>query len=162
MNKGDQIWTSFRAPRLEMFSYRGRHAYSVTICAAKKQARFVEPGILSRLRGILEAEVTEFGFHLWAHCFMPDHLHLLLQGRHESSDLRGMIKSFKQKSAYGYIRDKGEKLWQRSYWDHVVREDEGLIRTAIYIMENPARAGLVSHWREYKYSVCPALRKAWG
>jgi hypothetical protein len=43
-------------------------------------------------------------------------------------------------------------LWQKSYYDHVVRDDEALSAVVRYIIENPARARLVESPEDYPYS----------
>ena len=39
------------------------------------------------------------------------------------------------------------KLWQRSYYDHIIRNDADYIEKANYILTNPAR------WREDEYYI---------
>jgi len=55
-----------------------------------------------------------------AYCFMPDHLHLLLEGKEEDNLIR-IMKMFKQISAYRYRQTSGEPLWQKGYYDHILR-----------------------------------------
>ena len=43
-------------------------------------------------------------------------------------------------------------LWQKNFYDHVVRKEEPLIKIAEYIVNNPIRKGIVSEWEEYPYS----------
>jgi len=43
-------------------------------------------------------------------------------------------------------------VWQRSFWDHVVRSNENLETVARYIIENPVRNGLVERVEDYPYS----------
>jgi hypothetical protein len=44
------------------------------------------------------------------------------------------------------------KLWQPSYYDHVLRKDEDTLNVARYILDNPVRKGLVKHFLEYGFS----------
>jgi len=41
------------------------------------------------------------------------------------------------------------KLWQTSYYDHVLRQEEDVMAVARYIFENPMRKNLVEHCRDY-------------
>lgn len=53
-----------------------------------------------------------------------------------------------------FFRDKkkhGGKLWQSSYYDHVLRREVSMVDAAKYIFENPIRKGLVTDIREYPY-----------
>lgn len=86
-----------------------------------------------------------------AYCFMPDHLHLLVQGS-DRSNLIDFMKRFKQLSGFGYKTEAGKQLWQKSYHDHIVRRDEDLEAVAQYIFENPCRAGLVDDLALYPFS----------
>ena len=42
-------------------------------------------------------------------------------------------------------------LWQRNFFDHVIRKEESLIRVAEYILQNPVRKGIVPDWGEYPF-----------
>jgi hypothetical protein len=58
---------------------------------------------------------------------------------------------WKQLTAYQHKRATGEALWQESYYDHVLRDDEETWRAAIYILENPVRKGIVQNFADYPY-----------
>jgi len=92
------------------------------------------------------------GFVIHVYCFMPDHLHLLLQGQARESELKKCIPYFKQLSGYRFKQKYDKNLWQPSYYDHVLRKDEDLHAVAQYILLNPVRAGLVDDYRDYPYS----------
>ena len=47
--------------------------------------------------------------------------------------------------------DKG-KLWQASFYDHVLRKDEDLLETVKYIFNNPVRKKIVAHYLDYQLS----------
>ncbi len=44
-----------------------------------------------------------------------------------------------------------DKVWQRSFFDHALRDEESLEAVARYIVSNPVRAGLVEDWRDYPF-----------
>jgi REP element-mobilizing transposase RayT len=94
---------------------------------------------------------VKYDFITLVFCFMPDHLHLLLGGQ-ENSDLSDYMKAFKQVSAYSYKQEFNDTLWQRSYYEHVLRGDEDVRNSALYILNNPVRAGIVQDFRQYPYS----------
>jgi REP element-mobilizing transposase RayT len=83
---------------------------------------------------------------------MPDHVHVLGIGSAATSDARQLVRLFKQRSAFALRRSNPEPVWQRSYWDRVLREDESTLAVARYILANPVRAGLVSDARVYPFS----------
>ena len=46
----------------------------------------------------------------------------------------------------------GGPVWQREYFDRILRSDEDLRRKADYICENPVRAGIVSAVDDYAWT----------
>jgi len=102
------------------------------------------------LRHILRA-ATENRFAIIAYCFMPDHLHLLVEGKSPSSDLQQFGKYAKQYSGFSYKREHGRHLWQPSFNDRVLRSDDDTWGVARYIVENPLVAGLATRADEYPF-----------
>jgi REP element-mobilizing transposase RayT len=85
---------------------------------------------------------------------MPDHLHWLLDGSEELSDVVGRFKSFAGHALWkAGCAARGSRIWQRSYWDRFVRDTESLEATIDYILANPVRAGLITEPRAYPWSV---------
>ena len=83
---------------------------------------------------------------------MPDHVHLLAEGKAENSDCLRFIARGKQFSGYHYKAKFGHRLWQRYGYEHTLRSEEAAISVARYILENPVRAGLVARIDEYAFS----------
>ena len=138
-------------PRLRTFDYKGQFAYSITICTSNKSSVFTEEEIVDNILEILYAECTKMQFGLLAYCFMPDHLHFLLTGN-ERSELIKIITRFKQTSSFRFRKTYGKPLWQRGYYDHVLRKDEDVEVVAHYIWSNPIRKGLVELIKDYPFS----------
>jgi putative transposase len=136
--------------RIKDFDYKGSHAYFITICTFDKQPYFISSQIVENHITHLKKEAAELNLSIYAYCFMPDHLHLLLIGN-EDSDLMKFIKIFKQKSGYNFKQQYGKQLWQRSFFDHVIRKREQINDVAGYIFANPVRKKLVGDFRKYPY-----------
>jgi REP element-mobilizing transposase RayT len=83
---------------------------------------------------------------------MADHLHLVLQAKTEAADLQRFMSNWKQRSGFHYKQQTGVHLWQESYFDHVLRDDEETERAVRYVLENPVRKRLVSRFDEYPFS----------
>jgi len=91
-------------------------------------------------------------FEILAYCFMPDHVHLLIEGRTPTADLRRAVKLMKQRSAYVLrIRFGVRILWQEGYYERVLRDHEQASRVIRYFYENPVRAGLVPRYQDYPF-----------
>ena len=105
-----------------------------------------------------------------AYCLMPDHVHLLMEALAVNSNLAPFVKALKQVTGFEFERRTGQRLWQRYYYDHVLRPKDDPDGVAWYIWLNPVRAGLVKKVEEYPYSgpfvrdwdVGQAPEKAWA
>ena len=138
--------------RLKEFSYRGFYRYFVTIATRNKKKLFLEKQYVKGIELILKILAEKELFVVWGYCFMPDHLHLLIEGRNENSDFLKFIALFKQKNGYFFKKKFGERLWQENYYEHILRKEEHTEVIAKYIFENPIRKGLVSNLTDYPYS----------
>jgi hypothetical protein len=83
---------------------------------------------------------------------MPDHFHALVQGIEPSSDLLHFLKVLKQKTAFQYRHRLVEALWQKKFYDHMVRSQTSLGQVAWYIWMNPVRKGLCERPEDYPFS----------
>jgi REP element-mobilizing transposase RayT len=83
---------------------------------------------------------------------MPDHMHFLALGIAPTSNLFVFAKTFKQKTAYAYQKEHGVKLWQKNFYDHIVRPGVSPSRVAAYIWMNPVRKGFCKNFEEYPFS----------
>jgi putative transposase len=142
-----------RAPsRLKGFDYLGRHRYSLTLCTARRRPLFVSGPVVTRvLSQILRASV-EHDVAVLAYCFMPDHVHLLVEGQTARSDGKRFIVRAKQYSGYDYSKQFGGRLWQRYGFEHVLRDEETTRAVARYTLANPVRAGLAQRVSDYPFA----------
>jgi len=143
-------------PRLKDFDYRGNYRYFVTVCTDRKKSFFVKNNhLIEKMIEFLHHTGEKQFFTVWVYCFMPDHLHLLVEGINEHSDLKKFMKDFKQRTGYWYMHEEssiGNKLWQPDYYEHVLRKEESTNEILRYILNNPVRKRLVAHYLDYHYS----------
>jgi len=139
------------ARRLVTFPYLGPHAYSVTCCAFARRPTFLDKDTVADAATQLLHISGEERFAVLAYCFMPDHVHLLVEGASASSDLARLLARWKQRTGYTHTRVTGERLWQGGFYDHVLREGEDRLALIRYILGNPLRAGLVKSVVEYPF-----------
>jgi REP element-mobilizing transposase RayT len=85
---------------------------------------------------------------------MPDHLHLLLEGRFTTSDFRSTMTLLRQRTAIAFHKYHRLTPWQHGYYERVLRADEETEIVAGYIVANPVRAGLVNRIEDYPFSFC--------
>jgi len=137
---------------LKAFDYIGLYRYFLTFCTHKRHRHFV---VREHVGVVLEQIVraaAHAGFAIVAYCFMPDHLHLLLEAQSDDSDCRQFIKRAKQFSGYHFKQKFGMPLWQRYGFERVLRDDEGTLSVARYTLENPVRARLVDRVEDYAFA----------
>jgi len=138
--------------RLSPRNYHGCGCYFVTICCAHRLPLLLDASLFQKLITLLRAEADAAGFSVLAYCFMPDHLHLLVESRQQSCDLPRFVKSFKQKAGYAYRQRTGRQLWQSFFYDHILRREESSGLVAWYIWLNPVRVGICRAPQEYPFS----------
>ncbi|MDO9528111.1 MAG: transposase [Syntrophales bacterium] len=90
---------------------------------------------------------------------MPDHSHGIIQIINKTvpvgSPLHVMIQWFKTMTTNEYIRGVknngwsrfNKKLWQRNYYEHIIRDEESCYQISEYIQTNPMK------WQDDKYYV---------
>jgi len=89
---------------------------------------------------------VEFGMRVFAHVILPDHLHLIVHG---SSDFGAFIQSLKLRMVR---RHRLQNLWQRRFYDHVIRNEDDLRRHLDYVHYNPVKHGLTARPEDYPYT----------
>jgi len=87
---------------------------------------------------------------------MPDHVHLILiplADEEGSFSIPQIMHAIKSESAHRINKalNRRGKIWQDESFDHVLRGEESLASKVAYMMENPARAGLVKTPAEYRW-----------
>ncbi|WP_334179967.1 transposase [Pseudoxanthomonas sp.] len=101
-------------------------------------------------------------FAIDAMVVLPDHLHAMwtLPSDDAGFPLRWrLIKTwFSRNLPLGEHRrasrvDKGERgIWQRRYWEHLIRDEADLARHVDYIHWNPVKHGHVARAKDWPYS----------
>jgi hypothetical protein len=76
---------------------------------------------------------------------MPNHVHGLIQlAVPDALPLSEIVRGFKTFSArrINIMRNSsGSPVWQRGYWEHIVRNESSLAKIREYIRNNPSRWG---------------------
>ncbi|MBS94900.1 MAG: transposase [Chromatiales bacterium] len=83
---------------------------------------------------------------------MPDHMHWLFTLR-TSIPLEKLVRQIKGRSSKRINAATGSsgRLWQPGFYDRAIRRTEDVAQTALYILGNPVRAGLVSSAWDYPF-----------
>lgn len=155
--------------RLDSYDYSDNGVYFITICTKDKKKLFwnksspcgseiVYPDCLSYYGKIVYSAIENI------HCIysyaqvnvftvMPNHIHLLLSITNDVMENSGRMISAPTKNISTIIgqlkrsvsKEIGKPIWQKSFYDHIVRDDYDLSTKWEYILNNPLK------WIEDEY-----------
>lgn len=153
-----------RSIRLPKFDYARQGAYFVTVCTCNRICLFgdlVEGEMRLNEAGCLVQEVFDGlpahypHVELDARIIMPNHVHGIVwlvgtgfepgsmktagSTRHGLSEIVRAFKTFSARRINTTHGTKGRSVWQRNYYEHIIRDEDDLNRVREYIVENPAR-----------------------
>jgi len=151
-----------RSRRLKGYDYSQAGTYFVTICTHNRECTFghILDGemVLNDAGRMVQAVWDELagrfsGLELDTFTVMPNHVHGIIvsvgallaapspQGRASPAPTLGdVMRAFKSLSAIRVNRMamRTGSLWQRNYYEHVIRDESDLNRIRQYIRDNPA------------------------
>ncbi|MBE6998021.1 MAG: hypothetical protein E7427_07625 [Ruminococcaceae bacterium] len=141
--------------RLPEYDYAGHGAYFVTICTKDRRCILSNITVGADAPGGPNVQLTDTGktveqyiqsmermagFHVDKYVVMPNHIHMILSvdngppraSAPTVSDAVGALKRLVN-------RRLGRDIWQRSFHEHVIRNEQDYREIWEYIDENPAR-----------------------
>jgi putative transposase len=136
---------------LSAFDYRGFHRYFLTVCTFERNHYFTDASNVFLVREQFLRASREQQFAIIAYCFMPDHLHLLVEGIREDASFKDFVARAKQYSGYYFKQRNKQTLWQRYGFERVLREGEETRGVIQYVIGNPVRSRLVNDLNDYPF-----------
>ncbi len=101
-----------------------------------------------------------FVIHGWV--VLPDHLHCVIELPHDDVDFAtrwwlikmGFSKGLPRTEKRSVVRlRRGERgIWQRRYWEHLIRDEKDFSAHMDYVHINPVKHGLVKAVADWPYS----------
>jgi putative transposase len=139
-----------RPPLHHVREYAGPPRY-LTLRTHHRARHFRSPDVVARtlMEFLRLAQLEEIS--ILAYCFMPDHLHLLVERTHRRADLGTFVRLARQHSGRAHLNVHGALLWQEGYHERALRAQDDERDVARYILHNPVRAGLVRTPRDYPF-----------
>jgi putative transposase len=147
-------------PRYRRFKAEGG-LFFFTVALADRSSNLLVREI-ARLRDAYGKATRLHPFETVAVCVLPDHVHALWklpEGDTNYSSRWSLIKAGFSRNlppAPARSRSKMAKrekgIWQRRYWEHLIRDDDDLARHIDYIHFNPVRHGLVPRVADWPHS----------
>ncbi len=153
-----------RSIRLKNYDYSQEGYYFITVCTKDRQNYFLDKCVIEMIEKwwyilpdkFLNVEIDKF-------VVMPNHIHGIInivtvganqgvcpnvkQGEHAGLPLQKIIQWYKTMTTNEYIRNVKNlkwrpfdgKLWQRNYYEHIIRNRSELNRIRLYILNNPIK-----------------------
>jgi len=89
---------------------------------------------------------------------------------HPASDVREFVRLFKQHTAFEFRKTSPVRLWEKSYYDYILRPSDSIESVARYIWWNPVRknlcarpeAFLLSGSQTIAWMKCAAAGTSWS
>ena len=133
--------------------------YFVTTCTKNRMPVLARDDIVQIL---IEEWRNARDLHGWAigrYVIMPDHVHFFCAPELEAKTLSDFVGAWKSWTSRRVRKLHGPRsapaattLWQREFFDHVLRSSESYSEKWDYVRENPVRARLVESGDEWKYA----------
>lgn len=84
---------------------------------------------------------------------MPDHVHLVMAPESDRNQSLSPVMQRWKSSSKQRLNRAGivGTIWQREFFDRLLRSGESLTEKWRYVEMNPVRAGLCAHPEEYPY-----------
>jgi putative transposase len=139
--------------------------YFFTLVTEDRRNLFVDPETIALLEKAIAVVGQRHPFEVEAQVIMPDHLHALWQLPEKHADYSTRWRLIKEALSKVYVKQqrrmvvsparqaRGEQaLWQRRFWEHLVRDDRDFGAHLDYIHLNPVHHGLVTAPRDWPHS----------
>jgi len=136
---------------LPRFCYLGQVCVAITACIETGRPIFRNCEIVAAFTDFLREATDRNHCVVPVYCFMPEHLHVVIKGQRDGSDIWMAMSRFKQRSGY-WLSKNASACWQSDFYEHIIRRDESFANQIRYIANNPVRRGPVESWDHYPFT----------
>ncbi|MBM3157931.1 MAG: transposase [Chloroflexi bacterium] len=138
--------------------------YFFTVVTYNRYPFFADESAIILLHKCFQIVASEYPYTMDACVILPDHIHCIWTLPDNGSDFSTRWKLIKTTFTKNYsgsrpenvsesMLNKGERgIWQRRFWEHMIRDQEDFNRHCDYIHYNPVRHGYVKLPMEWKHS----------
>ena len=133
-----------KSPRLSGYDYSTANHYFVTVCTHEKSCIFGSADTLNERGSIAEKELLRTASRFEnvfvdKYVVMPNHIHaiIVIENAEKPPSLSTVIGSYKS-AVSRKIHDSAPELrvWQKSFYDRIIRGDKDYAQVCEYIEEN--------------------------
>ena len=135
---------SRKPTRIPYYDYSSENYYFITICTHNRKSLFGKPDQLSKIGAIAHQKIKAIPLH-YEHVHidkfvvMPNHVHMIMVlSKGNQADVEQIIAQYKAgvtrkvRNIYPNI-----EIWQRSFHDHIIRNQNSYEKIWLYIEGNP-------------------------
>ena len=140
-----------RLPRVELPA----HTYYLTCCLDGRRPLFKHSKLAEALIALYVHARDRGDVALHRYVVMPDHYHVLVTLR-GSPSISNVVRRVHSAFSRRIRKEFGinDRVWQRRFYDHVIRDEEDWQEKLTYMHGNRVRAGLVDEPTAYAWSSC--------
>lgn len=148
--------------RLPDFDYSEQNYYYVTICTHQKRHIFWDVDKLNAMGRIAEEELLSIsdrfdGVKVDKYVIMPNHIHAIIVIGCEITEqsrlfptLSTVIGLYKSGVSKRIHTDRPSmQIWQKSFYDRIIRDEHAYIEVWRYIDENPVKWQFDQYWAHF-------------
>ena len=135
--------------------------YFFTVNLAERHRKLLTEHV-DLLRAAIKKVKQSHSFHIDAFVVLPDHLHAiwtLPEGDSDFSKRWMLIKAnfsrnlpLHEKRSVSRIKKRERGIWQRRFWEHLIRNDEDYRKHIDYIHYNPVKHGYTNRASDWPFS----------
>lgn len=129
--------------------------FFITICVNDRRPILNCVEAAGILRREWDAAQTRHGWLIGRYVIMPDHVHFFCAEQPGGAlcNLSVFVARWKEWTAKSLYQEVGAQrpIWQKQFFDQVLRSDESYAEKWTYVRDNPVRAGLVVQWEDWPY-----------
>ena len=143
-------------------AWRPGGTYFFTVNLLQRRGNDLLTRRIDLLRAVVSVVRKRHPFHIHGWVVLPDHLHCVIEMPEGDADFAtrwrlikmNFSKAIERKERLSVVRmRRGERgIWQRRYWEHLIRDDADFCAHMDYVHVNPLKHGLVACVADWPYS----------
>lgn len=136
-----------RSIRIKDYDYSQEGLYFITICCKERNRilGIIEDNkvLINQYGNIIKNELIALNqkyknTNILKYVIMPDHIHFIIELMNGNKKTIGdIIKTYKSVTSKRINKIEPINLWQRNYYEHIIRNEKELYRIYYYIENNP-------------------------
>jgi putative transposase len=134
------------------FDYKGMHRYYITLHVHHLRKVFTTNDVVLAVLDVLRDVAHAEQFDVYAYCFLPDRLVLIVRGRDEKSNMKTFLAALRARSSSVVEPRLAHPLWKRTYTERVLRKTEETRTVGREVLQIPVKAGLAARAADYQFS----------